>query len=299
MALETINFHQDRDTAPDEGRDAPLPGKSEFVPHQEEQKRKNAPNMVTIDRSAAERFMLAIEECVGDIQEQRELVDRLIESKSTELEHFQSDTIKKFNALIEATTGLKEKISATESYENYLEEQVKNANLTKEIAMLEQQLQKEKAEISLLIQRITATMSQALSDMGVKVSELKSADNIIEEKLTQFKEELSAETERYARSAEEKLDEAGSGIQAVATSQIAALKSDCDSMLRSYTEKCQQHLDIIKKQSIDFLKQCEAENKKLIEKVPAVADAKFSKKDVIIYMLAGVSIASLLVQMFV
>ena len=70
-------------------------------------------------------------------------------------------------------------------------------------------------------------------------------------------------------------------------------------MLKSYTEKCQQHLDTVKKQSIDFLKQCEVENKKLIEKVPAVANSKLSKKDVIIYVLAGVSVASLLVQIFV
>ena len=70
-------------------------------------------------------------------------------------------------------------------------------------------------------------------------------------------------------------------------------------MLKSYTEKCQQHLDILKKQSIDFLKQCKVENKKLIEKVPVVANSKLSKKDAIIYVLAGVSIASLLVQIFV
>lgn len=65
----------------------------------EGQKHTPPANMITVDRVTAEKFMLAIEECVGDIEEQRELVDRLIASKNTDLELFQSDTIKKFNGL--------------------------------------------------------------------------------------------------------------------------------------------------------------------------------------------------------
>mgnify|MGYP002622259183 CR=1 FL=1 len=256
-------------------------------------------NMITINQVSAEKFMLAIEECVGDIQEQRELVNRLIENKNTELEHFQSDTIKKFNALIEATTDLKEKISATESYESYLEEQVKNANLTKEIAMLETQLQKEKAEISSFLIKTDNFLSMKIGELSEKVSELKSADEVIEMNIEKFKNELRAEATKYTSDADRKIEEASDSFVTGAMNQYESLKADCNAMIKNYTEKCQQHLDTIKKQSIDFLKQCEAENKKLIEKVPAVADAKFSKKDVIIYMLAGVSIASLLVQMFV
>ena len=256
-----------------------------------------ATHLVTIDRASAEKFMLAIEECVGDIQEQRELVDRLIESKGTELEHFQSDTIKKFNALIDATNDLKEKISATESYENYLEEQVKNANLSKEVAMLEQQLQKEKAEVSLFIRDITNTVTMKLGEMESVVSELKTADNIIEEKITEFKEDIAAETSRYEKNAETRLDEVGNHIQTVAESQITGFRADCETMLKVYTEKCREHLETVKKQSIDFLRQCETENKKLIEKVPAVAASKYSVKDIIIYALAVISVASLAVQM--
>ena len=255
--------------------------------------------MITIAQAEAERFMLAIEECVGDIEEQKALVDRLIESKNGELEHFQSDTIKKFNALIESTQALSEKIRATESYENYLEGQVRNANLSKEVAMMEQQLQKEKAEVSLFIRDITNTVTAKLGDMAATVDALKSADNIIEEKITQFKDDMASESTRYEKSAEAKLDEVGTHIQSAAESQIAGMRAGCESMLRSYTDRCREHLETVKKQSIDFLKQCEEENKKLIEKVPAVANAKFSKKDIAIYLMAGVSIASLLVQMFV
>lgn len=261
--------------------------------------KENPMNMVTIERTKAENFLIVLEECIGDIEEQKNLIDKLIQSKNEELEGFQSQTISKFNALIEATSGLSEKIAATESYENYLAEQVRNANLSKEVAMLEQQLQKEKAEISKFIISTDNFITTRISDIESTVNELKSVNNIIEENIQKFKEELKNESSKAIAQAENQLTENSDALVKGASNQFKILREDCNTMLKSYTEKCQQHLDTVKKQSIDFLKQCEVENKKLIEKVPAVANSKFSKKDVIIYVLAGVSIASLLVQIFV
>ena len=261
--------------------------------------KENSMNMVTIERTKAENFLIVLEECIGDIEEQKNLIDKLIQSKNEELEGFQSQTISKFNALIEATSGLSEKIAATESYENYLAEQVRNANLSKEVAMLEQQLQKEKAEISKFIISTDNFITTRISDIESTVNELKSVNNIIEDNIQKFKEELKNESSKAITQAENQLTENSDALVKGASNQFKILREDCNTMLKSYTEKCQQHLDTVKKQSIDFLKQCEVENKKLIEKVPAVANSKFSKKDVIIYMLAGVSIASLLVQIFV
>lgn len=291
MALETI-IHNEKQIS-NQNEDA------QKIPELEKSENGNGAKMITVDKSAAEKFMLAIEQCVGDIAEQKQLVDKLIESKNKELESFKSDTIVKFNAMIDATQGLKEKISAAESYENYLEEQVKNANLSKEVAMLEQQLQKEKTEISLFIRDVTNTVNLKLSEIEAAVQNLKSADETIEQNLAKFKDEMAKETENYEKSAESKLDETGSHLQKISKSLFEGLKADSDNLLKSYTSKCQEHLETVKKQSIDFLKQCEAENKKLIEKVPAVASKKISKKDIIIYALAFTSIASLAVQMFV
>lgn len=261
--------------------------------------KENSMNMVTIERTKAENFLIVLEECIGDIEEQKNLIDKLIQSKNEELEGFQSQTISKFNALIEATSGLSEKIAATESYENYLAEQVRNANLSKEVAMLEQQLQKEKAEISKFIISTDNFITTRISDIESTVNELKSVNNIIEENIQKFKEELKNESSKAITQAENQLTENSDALVKGASNQFKILREDCNTMLKSYTEKCQQHLDVVKKQSIDFLKQCEIENKKLIEKVPAIANTKLSKKDIIIYVLAGVSIASLLVRMFV
>ena len=65
--------------------------------------KENPMNMVTIERTKAENFLIVLEECIGDIEEQKNLIDKLIQSKNEELEGFQSQTISKFNALIEAT----------------------------------------------------------------------------------------------------------------------------------------------------------------------------------------------------
>lgn len=295
MALETINSQKNITENSSEEKN--------ITPHTTTQpgfpKQENFSSMITISKLEAENFLLAMEECVGDIEEQKQLVEKLIEAKQEELEHFQSDTIKKFNTLIETISELSEKIKATESYEKYLEERYKNANLSQDVALLEQQLQKEKAEISLFIRDITSTVTMKLNEIESVVGALKSADNIIEEKLTQFKDELEKSSLAYEKKANDTLDETSNHIQTVAESQFAGLKVDCNKLLESYTQKCREHLDTVKNKSLDFLKECENQNKKLIEKVPEVANTKISKKDIAIYAMSAVSIASLLVQMLV
>ncbi len=295
MALETINSQKNiTEDSSEEKKISPQPMTQAASP-----KAETSGSMLTINKAEAENFLLAMQECVGDIEEQKVLVEKLIENKHDELEHFQSDTIKKFNMLIEATTELSEKIKATESYEKYLEERCKNANLSQDVALLEQQLQKEKAEVSIFIRDITNIVTMKLGEIENVVGALKSADSIIEEKIKQFKEEMDKSSGAYEKKANDTLDETSNHIQTVAESQFAGLKADCNELLKSYTQKCREHLDTVKKQSLDFLKQCEVENKKLIEKVPEVANSKISKKDIAIYAMAGVSIASLLMQMFV
>ena len=258
--------------------------------------KENPVNMVTIDRAKAEQFLLILEESIGDIEEQKALVDSLINSKNEELQSFQTETIEKFNSLIQATKELSEKIKATESYENYLAEKLENANLSKSVTMLEQQLQKEKAEISSFIIKTDNFITSKVNEILGTVSDLKTINEMVENQIQKFKEELQAESKKSIANADNQLEEASKSLVNGANVQYESLKAECNAMIKSYTEKCQQHLETVKKQSIDFLKQCEIENKKLIEKVPAVADRKISKKDVIIYILAVVAITSSIVQ---
>lgn len=255
-------------------------------------------DMVTIDRKKAENFLIALEECVGDVEEQKNLVDNLIKTKNEELQRFQSETIEKFNILIQSTTELAEKIKAADSYENYLAEKLENANLSKSVTMLEQQLQKEKSELSSFIIKIENFITLKIGEIESKVNDLETINEMVENKLETFKKELQGEVRKTLEAADSKIDESSDSLINGARVQYEALKADCNSMIKSYTEKCQQHLDTIKKQSLDFLKQCEIENKKLIEKVPAVANKKISIKDILIFTVSGTAIISVLCQLF-
>ena len=193
---------------------------------------------------------------------------------------------------------MKEKLDTAESYENYLEERVKNANLSAEVAALEKQLQKEKMEVSIFIQTMTRSMDSCTTEIHAKITELKSADEIIKDSIKEFKDETEKASTSYLNEAEKKIAEVSTTLLANSKNEYEILKTQSSDMIKAYTEKCQAHLETIKKQSIDFLKQCAAENKKLIETVPGVKSKKLSVKDMIIYGMSVVSIASMIVQMF-
>ncbi len=251
---------------------------------------QKSPDMVTIDRTVAESFMIAIEECVGDIQEQKALVDKLINDRRQDLVAFQSETIRKFNDLISATSGLKEKLKTTESYESYLEERVKNINLEKEVNMLQEQLYKEKAEFSQFIIKIDNFLTTKIGDMKDKIEELHSADNVIKQNIDDFKEEIKAMFAQQTVKTDNLITESADQIRKVSDSNIKGMKAEANEMIKAYTEKCQENLQKVQQQSIDFLKQCSDQHKKLIEKVPSVAASKFSTKDIVIFAMAAASI---------
>jgi len=257
------------------------------------------PNMITVDRRKAENFLMVLEECIGDIQEQKTLVDTLVNNKDIELQSFKTETIQKFNNLIEATRELNEKIKASSSYESYLEERIKNANLSREIALLEQQLQKEKAEISEFVIKTDTFIRTEINEIKSKTNELISVDELIKNNLQSFKEEINKEIIKFTEEVEKEISEASDSFVQGTDNKQNFLVAKCNEMLKAYTDKCQQHLETVQKQSIDFLKQCSCENKKLIEKVPAVAEKKLTKKDYIIFGLVALSVVSTMIKMVI
>ena len=251
---------------------------------------QKSPDMVTIDRTVAESFMIAIEECVGDIQEQKAIVDKLINDKRQDLMAFQRETIQKFNALIDATSGLKEKLKTTESYESYLEERINNANLQKEVGMLETLLNKEKAEFSQFLINTDNFLTTKIGAMEEKINELHSVDRVIKDNIDTFKEEIKAMFAQQIVKTDNLITESADQIRKVSDSNIKGMKAEANEMIKAYTEKCQENLQKVQQQSIDFLKQCSDQHKKLIEKVPSVAASKFSTKDIVIFAMAAASI---------
>nr|WP_180485594.1 hypothetical protein [Treponema socranskii] len=263
------------------------------------EEKSTATQMVTIPQVNAENFLIGLAQTLNDVQDLKEIVNTLIDSKNTELDRFRDETITKFNALIDSTTSLKEKIDIAGTYEKYLEERIKNGNLSSEVALLETQLQKEKAEISIFMRDITKSIDTCVIEIQSKINELKSADDIIKKSIEEFKDEMGKNSSSYMEAAEQKFAEVSKQLLKNSENEYEILKGQADTMIKAYTEKCQAHLETVKKQSIDFLKQCQLENKKLIESVPSIKDKKFNKRDFIVYTLAFTSFACMLAQLFI
>ena len=156
--------------------------------------------------------------------------------------------------------------------------------------MLQEQLYKEKAEFSQFIIKVDNFLTTKIGDMKDKIEELHSADNVIKQNIDDFKEEIKAMFAQQTVKTDNLITESADQIRKVSDSNINGMKAEANEMIKAYTEKCQENLQKVQQQSIDFLKQCSDQHKKLIEKVPSVAASKFSTKDIVIFAMAAASI---------
>ena len=108
-----------------------------------------------------------------------------------------------------------------------------------------------------------------------KCRELKSANTLIEESIMKFRGDSLAASEN----------------------EYKALKLQCEKMLQTFTENAQKTLETVKKTSIDFITQCEKENKSLIGKVPVVK-GKLTAENWIVIVFGCIGIASLIINLF-
>ena len=137
--------------------------------------------IVTVSQVTAENFIAALQDSINEIEEFKDYVSQKLFNKFSELEKFENTTINLFNSLLDSTKELASKIDTKESYSDYLEEQIKNRDLSKQLILMEQCLNKEKAEISIFIKNISKTIETTVMTINDKVSELKNVNGIIEE----------------------------------------------------------------------------------------------------------------------
>lgn len=261
---------------------------------------KNANNtetFVTINQTEANKFLAGLAESLSEIDSFKEYVSNTLVIKLKEIEAFENSTIKMFNSLVDNTRELSEKIQIAGNYEDYLKEQLENAELTKQISILELHLNKERSEINLVLNKISEDVENSISIMQSKISELKVANDIIEQSIQHYSQETEDSFKSYTEKAEQTLEKIASNVMEISQGHQEALRIKCDTFLDDYTKKCIKHLETVKNQSIDFLKQCEDENKKLIKKVPEISNKKISIKDMIIYAIATITIIGLFVNL--
>lgn len=151
--------------------------------------KQNAPKVKMLSQEAAEQFLIGLQETLSDVNELKETALAIV-NKNDELEKFREYTLKQFNALIDSTNVLNEKLQANFNYEEFLKKEIENAELSKSVHLLELQLEKQKSDLTLFTQKISQTMDNSFLEIVSKVKALKQTDDILTISLKIFAKQL-------------------------------------------------------------------------------------------------------------
>lgn len=214
----------------------PVKEKQEIVPYNKE------------TQSALEKAVIALSEELANVSELKDALEQSLNDKSVADDKFQSEVTAYFNSLRKQFDEFNEKFSREIDYARELDLKIQNNEYRGQIYLLEKALDAERAKITIALDDITEAVKEKLRLVSDKCLELKSADNLIEEAIMKFRSDSMSASENEYR----------------------ALRQNCEAGLRLFTENAQKTLETVKKRSVDFITQCEKENKALIKNVPSV-----------------------------
>ena len=242
----------------------PVKQKQELLPYEKE-------NYSTIEKAVIE-----LSEELANLSELRDSIEHSFENKISADDKFQSEITSYFNLITKRFEEFNEKLTHEIDYNRELELKIQNNEYKGQIYLLERELNEERAAITKTLDEINKVVKENLLTLSDKCRELKSADNLIEESINKFR---------------------GDAISA-SENEFKALKMQCEKMLKTFTENAEKTLETVKKTSIDFITQCEKENKSLIGKVPVVK-GKLTAENWIVIVFGCIGIATLLLNLFV
>ncbi|MBD5438277.1 MAG: hypothetical protein HDR37_06900 [Treponema sp.] len=241
----------------------PVKEKQEFVPYNKE------------TQSALEKAVIALSEELANVSELKDALEQSLNDKSVADDEFQSEVTAYFNSLRKQFDEFNEKFSREIDYARELDLKIQNNEYRGQIYLLEKALDAERAKITIALDDITEAVKEKLRLVSDKCLELKSADNLIEEAIMKFRSDSMSASENEYR----------------------ALRQNCEAGLKLFTENAQKTLETVKKRSVDFITQCEKENKALIKNIPSVK-GKLTAENWLVVVFGCVGIASLIVRLF-
>ena len=241
----------------------PVKEKQEIVPYNKE------------TQSALEKAVIALSEELANVSELKDALEQSLNDKNVADDEVQSEVTAYFNSLRKQFDEFNEKFSREIDYARELDLKIQNNEYRGQIYLLEKTLDAERAKITIALDDITEAVKEKLRLVSDKCLELKSADNLIEEAIMKFRSDSMSASENEYR----------------------ALRQNCEAGLRLFTENAQKTLETVKKRSVDFITQCEKENKALIKNVPSVK-GKLTAENWLVVVFGCVGIASLIVRLF-
>ena len=242
----------------------PVETKQELLPYEKE------------NYSTIEKAIIELSEELANLSELRDSIEHSFDNKISADDKFQSEITSYFNLITKKFEEFNGKLTHEIDYNRELELKIQNNEYKGQIYLLERELNEERATITKTIDEINKVVKENLLAVSDKCRELKSANNIIEESISKFRGDALATSEN----------------------EFKALKIQCEKMLQVFTENAQKTLETVKKTSIDFITQCEKENKILIGKVPVVK-GKLTAENWIVIIFGCIGIASFLLNLFI
>ena len=226
--------------------------------------------------SMIEKAIIDLSEELSNLTELRDSIEHSFSKKNLIDDKFQAEVTSLFNSLTKQIENLTDTFKKEIDYNNQLEIQIQNKEYQGQIFILDRALNEERAKISKTLIEISDTVKETMLVVSDKCKELKVANNIIEDNIMKFRSDSMAASEN----------------------EYKALKNQCETLLKQFTENAKKTLETVKKTSIDFITQCEKENKSLISKVPAVK-GKLTAESWLVILFGCIGIASLFINLFV
>jgi hypothetical protein len=242
----------------------PVKPKNELIPSNKE------------EVSTLERTITALGEEISNLTDLKDAIEMSFNRKNDVDDKFQSEVTAYFNSLRKQFEDFNEKFSREIDYARELDLKIQNNEYRGQIYLLDKSLNEERAKLTISIDSIEKTVKETLQSVNDKCCELKSVDNIIQENMMKFRTDSFATTEN----------------------EYKALKLNCETLLKNYTESAQKNLEAVKKNTIDFLAQCEKENKELIAKVPIVK-GNLTAEGWLVIAFGCIGVASLILQILI
>ena len=193
-----------------------------------------------------------------------------------------------FNSLKSKTETMIHKLDNEVDYTRSLEEKLKRKSVELDNIQLKKALLEEQGKISLALEDFQKKMDDTL---GSITNSFASMDKNISENCEQLQEKAKVITDLRDQ-IDDIIVDYNKNLYKGANDQYTLLKNDCKTVL----EDCNNRVGEIKDNVLTFLKSCNQQNLELIKKIPE-QKRKFCWLDAVVYVMCGVCIVGMVVQM--
>ena len=221
-----------------------------------------------------EKAIMTLSEELSNLTDLREGVEQMFSKKQSDDEQGLSLVTKYYNSMQQKFTEINDRLTNEIDYRRELEERLRSANYSREVYLLEKELDSERAKISLFIDELQTSTKEMLGKIGDKLIEMKSAEQLIREATLKFRTDAAQ----------------------CAQSEFEQLKTSAETQVSNIAENAKGNMEAVKKSFSLFLAQCERENKELIKKIPCVK-SKISVENWITIAIGTLGFASLFIRL--